>query len=67
LCTIKINPIVIDLLEKSDIREEKTDVSNFTLCDKVISWPVSSAAGERDWQMNDKQSIDWLGTDKNGR
>jgi len=44
MCTIKINPIFIKLLEKSDIREEKTGVSNFTLCDKItqfISWPVS--------------------------
>jgi hypothetical protein len=61
LCKIKVNPIFINILEKSDIKEENTSVSNFTLCDKItqfISWPVSSAAGEGDWRMNDKQSID---------
>jgi hypothetical protein len=57
LCKIKVNPIIIDLLEKSDIREEKTSVSNFKLCNKImlfISWPISSAAGEGDWRMKDK-------------
>jgi len=61
MCTIKINPIFIKFLEKSDIREEKNGVSNVTLCDKItqfISWPVSSAAGEGVWHMNDKQSIE---------
>jgi hypothetical protein len=61
LCEIKVKQIFIDLLEKSDISEEKTSVSNFTLCDKIaqfIIWPVSSAAGEGDWLMNDKQSVD---------
>jgi len=54
---MKVNPIFIDLLENSNLREEKTSVSNFTLCDKImlfISWPISSAAGEGDWHMNDK-------------